>query len=134
MIHLVFFSNYSGNTARFVDKLGTPATRIPIAWNSEQPLTVNEPYVLIVPTYGGGHDSHVVPRQVKQFLNISGNRENIRGIIGMGNTNFGAHFCKAAEVISAKTGAPILGRVEIFGTPADVHRITQALEEVAHNV
>lgn len=134
MLHIVFFSNYSGNTARFVEKLGLPATRIPIQWNEDDPVAVDEPYVLFVPTYGAGNDSHVVPRQVKKFLNIESNRALLRGVVGLGNTNFGEHYCRAAEVISEKTGAPILGRVEIFGTPEDVHRITRTLEEATAHV
>lgn len=134
MIHVVFFSNHSGNTARFVAKLGVPADRIPIHWNENEPLEVDQPYVLFVPTYGAGNDSHVVPKQVKKFLNIATNREHLRGVVGLGNTNFGDHYCKAAEVIAEKTGVPILGRVEIFGTPEDVTRITRTLEEVTAHV
>jgi protein involved in ribonucleotide reduction len=130
---VVFFSNHSGNTARFVAKLGVPATRIPLQWDAEQPVLTVEPYVLVVPTYGAGRDAHVVPRQVKQFLNVPQNRANIRAVIGMGNTNFGEHFCRAAEVISAKTGVPIIGRVEIFGTPADVTRTIRTLEEIENH-
>jgi protein involved in ribonucleotide reduction len=107
-----------------------PSTRIPIEWNDETRLEVNEQYILFVPTYGAGKGTHVVPRQVKQFLNHEGNRLNLKGIVGMGNTNFGEHYCQAAEVISAKTGASILGRVEIFGTPEDVTRITTIIQDL----
>ncbi len=42
---LVYFSSVSENTHRFVQKLGIPATRIPLHGRIE----VDEPYVLILP-------------------------------------------------------------------------------------
>jgi protein involved in ribonucleotide reduction len=50
--------------------------------------------------------------------------------VGLGNTNFGEHFCKAADVISGKTGVPIIARVEIFGTSEDVQRVQERLEQL----
>lgn len=52
---LVYFSSVSENTHRFVQKLGIPATRIPLHGRIE----VDEPYVLILPTYGGGRANRV---------------------------------------------------------------------------
>ena len=124
-MHLVYFSNYSGNTKRFVEKLETEAIRIPI--KEETPL-MNESYVLCVPTYGAGSDNSTVPKQVVAFLNIVENRKNLIGIIGFGNTNFGNHFCKAARIISQKTSKPILDKIEIFGIPEDVIRVQEILK------
>ena len=129
-LDIVYFSNYSGNTKRFVEKLNGNTTRIPIDWDSDNPITVTNGYVLFVPTYGGGSERSAVPRQVRHFLNIPGNRELLRGIVGLGNTNFGEHFCKAAEIISGKTGVPIIARVEIFGTSEDVQRVQERLEQL----
>ncbi len=123
---IVYFSNYSGNTKRFVEKLGLEATRIPIS-DSSDPIIVQDPYVLFVPTYGGGSEGHAIPRQVRSFLNVASNRDKLVGVVGLGNTNFGEHYCKAADLIAAKTGVPILGRVEIFGTDEDVINIKERL-------
>ncbi len=123
-IMLVYFSNYSGNTKRFVDKLGVQSIRIPI--NGDK-LVVSNEYVLFVPTYGGGSDNASIPKQVKKFLNIQENRDLLRGVVGFGNTNFGEHFCKAAEQIASKTGVPLIARVEIFGTEDDVKMIQERL-------
>lgn len=127
-IDIVYFSNYSGNTKRFVDKLGLSAVQIPIQWDPAHPVYSQREYVLFVPTYGGGAEGSAVPRQVKKFLNVPSNRDLLRGVVGFGNTNFGEHYCKAAEIISAKTGVPIIGRVEIFGTDEDVIKIKERLE------
>lgn len=48
--NLVYFSSVSENTHRFVQKLGIPAIRIPLHGRIE----VDHPYVLLLPTYGGG--------------------------------------------------------------------------------
>lgn len=128
---LVYFSSISGNTARFVDKLALRAVRIPLH-STDPRLSVDEPYVLITPTYGGGQGRGVekgaVPKQVIRFLNDERNRGLIRGVISAGNTNFGEHFCFAGDVISRKCSVPHLYRLELFGTPEDVDRVSDGLE------
>lgn len=123
---IVYFSNYSGNTKRFIDKLEMDSIRIPIS-DDNDPIIVKTDYVLFVPTYGGGSEGHAIPRQVRAFLNEEANRKRLKGVVGLGNTNFGEHYCKAADLIAAKTGVPILGRVEIFGTDEDVINIKERL-------
>jgi protein involved in ribonucleotide reduction len=127
-IRIVYFSNYSGNTKRFVERLDGVSVRIPIDYSDSGDIVMDHEYVLFVPTYGGGSEKSAVPRQVRRFLNIEANRSLLRGVVGFGNTNFGEHFCKAAEIVSRKTGVPIIGKVEIFGTNDDVIKIKERLE------
>jgi protein involved in ribonucleotide reduction len=128
---LVYFSSVSGNTARFIEKLGKRAVRIPLL-PTDPALDIDEPFVLVTPTYGGGAGRGVekgaVPKQVIRFLNEERNRRNIRGVISAGNTNFGDAFCLAGDIISRKCTVPHLYRLEVFGTPDDVERVTQGLE------
>jgi len=132
---LVYFSSVSGNTARFIEKvqakLGIRAVRIPLH-HSEADLVVDEPFVLMTPTYGGGQgrgeEKGAVPKQVIRFLNDEQNRNFIRGVISAGNTNFGEHFGLAGDVISRKCHVPHLYRLELFGTPEDVDRVSEGLE------
>ena len=130
---LVYFSSVSENTHRFVQKLGLPATRIPLHGR----IRVDEPYVLVLPTYGGGRatpdwghrpvagDSAggYVPKQVIAFLNDEHNRSLLRGVIAAGNTNFGAEFCYAGNVVSRKCAVPYLYRFELMGTDEDVQAV-----------
>ncbi|SJN35828.1 Ribonucleotide reduction protein NrdI [Microbacterium esteraromaticum] len=129
---LVYFSSISGNTARFIEKLGLPARRIPL-YRSEEPLLIDEPFVLVTPTYGGGQgrgeEKGSVPKQVIRFLNDERNRRHIRGVISAGNTNFGDAFCLAGEIISRKCDVPHLYRFEVFGTQDDVDRVSDGLEQ-----
>ncbi|MDE0573935.1 class Ib ribonucleoside-diphosphate reductase assembly flavoprotein NrdI [Demequina sp. B12] len=127
MASLVYFSSASGNTHRFVEKLGVPAHRIPLL-PTEEPLTVDEPYVLIVPTYGGGNGKGAVPKQVIKFLNDEHNRSYIRGVVSAGNTNFGAAYCIAGDIISSKCDVPHLYKFELFGTPDDVTAVRNGLD------
>jgi protein involved in ribonucleotide reduction len=128
---LVYFSSISGNTARFIEKLGMPAVRIPLHATEPQ-LVVDEPYVLVTPTYGGGQgrgeEKGAVPKQVVRFLNDERNRTLVRGVISAGNTNFGESFCLAGDIISRKCDVPHLYRLELFGTPEDVDRVSDGLE------
>ena len=125
---LVYFSSVSENTHRFVQRLGLPARRIPVR-PADDPLEVDEPYVLVVPTYGGGNEGGAVPRQVVRFLNHARNRSLIRGVIAAGNTNFGTAYCLAGSIISAKCEVPYLYGFEILGTPQDVTRVREGLDQ-----
>ena len=130
---IVYFSNVSENTRRFIDRLGLPAHRIAVRPGDPQPF-VSDPYVLITPTYGGTSDDHTrpgghVPRQVVAFLNDRHNRTLCRGVIAAGNSNFGAEFGIAGDVIAAKLGIPFLYRFELMGTQEDVERVREGLEE-----
>lgn len=128
---LVYFSSVSESTHRFVQKLGVPATRIPLHGRIE----VSEPYVLIVPTYGGGrHDLDVnargyVPKQVIAFLNNELNRSLIRGVIAAGNNDYGIAFAYAGNIISRKCSVPYLYRFELMGTPDDVDAVRAGLAD-----
>ena len=125
---LVYFSSTSENTHRFVSKLGFPTARIPLR-RTEPPLTVDDEYVLVVPTYGGGSVKGAVPKQVIAFLNNPDNRALCRGVIASGNTNFGQAYCLAGDIIASKLGVPFLYRYELLGTPTDVARVKEGLED-----
>lgn len=128
MTSLVYFSSTSENTRRFVDKLGIAAARIPLR-RSEDRLRVTEPYVLMVPTYGGGNEGGAVPRQVVRFLNDPDNRSLLRGVIAAGNTNFGTAYCIAGPIIAAKCDVPYLYGFELLGTTEDVTRVREGLRQ-----
>jgi protein involved in ribonucleotide reduction len=126
MGEIVYFSSRSENTHRFVSRLGLAAHRIPMS--ADQDLSVTEPYVLIVPTYCGEGGKGAVPKQVIRFLNEAGNRSNLRGVIAAGNSNFGATFGIAGDIISAKCRVPYLYRFELLGTEEDIANVRQGLE------
>lgn len=127
MAGLVYFSSRSENTRRFVEKLGVKALRLPVD-AAEEPPEVEDPFVLVSPTYGGGGQKGAVPRPVIRFLNNPRNRSLIRGVIAAGNTNFGTGYAVAGNIISAKCAVPFLYRFELLGTKEDVDNVRQGLE------
>ncbi|HIT76764.1 MAG TPA: class Ib ribonucleoside-diphosphate reductase assembly flavoprotein NrdI [Candidatus Avipropionibacterium avicola] len=129
MVRLVYFSSVTENTHRFVTKVGAPADRIPLHANDPF-LTVDEPYVLVTPTYGGGDGRGAVPKQVIKFLNDPGNRSHIRGVISAGNTNFGEAYGLAGDIVARKCEVAHLYRFELMGTPDDVDRVREGLKKL----
>ena len=125
MAGLVYYSSRSGNTARFVERLGWPALRIPIA--GEDTPRIDTPFVLICPTYADGEGRGAVPKQVIRFLNDPTRRALLRGVIAGGNRNFGATYALAGEVISKKCNVPVLYRFELAGTDTDIARVRAGL-------
>ena len=57
------------------------------------------------------------------------NRALCRGVIASGNTNFGQAYCLAGDIIASKLGVPFLYRYELLGTPTDVARVKEGLED-----
>lgn len=140
---IVYFSSVSEYTHRFVQKVGLRSVRIPLIDRTSS-FRVDEPYVLITPTYGGGKISDVgklsahagggyVPKQVIKFLNVEHNRALIRGVIAGGNTNFGSEFALAGDIISHKCQVPYLFRFELMGTVDDVDRVREGLAKFAQS-
>lgn len=124
---IVYYSSTSENTHRFVEKLGVSAVRLPVDAGAEPPR-VTEPYVLVLPTYGGGGDKGAVPRPVIRFLNEVANRELIRGVIAAGNTNFGTSYGLAGDIVASKCAVPLLYRFELLGTDEDVTNVRKGLD------
>jgi protein involved in ribonucleotide reduction len=127
MTTIVYYSSTSENTHRFVQKLGVQSIRLPVDAGTDAP-EVTEPFVLVLPTYGGGANKGAVPKPVIHFLNKPANRNLIRGVIAAGNTNFGTAYCIAGDIVASKCSVPLLYRFELLGTPEDVDNVRQGLE------
>lgn len=125
---LVYFSNVTENTKKFMDKLSFDSCRIPIHPKKDGLPLATEPYVLVIPTYGNGEASTAVPPQVKKFLNVEQNRNLLRGVIASGNMNFGKKYGRGGEVVARKCNVPLLFKFELLGTPEDVRKVEEGLE------
>ena len=125
---LVWYSSASGNTARFVARLGLDGQRIPISPSDPMPEPA-APYVLICPSYADGQGRGAVAKQVIRFLNDPDRRALLRGVIASGNRNFGTLFACAGDVIAGKCNVPVLYRFELAGTDTDISRVRAGLEK-----
>lgn len=126
---IVYFSSTSENTKRFVDMLAMRSKRIPLSMKEDM-APLDEPYVLICPTYADDDGSKAVPKQVIRFLNNPINREYLCGVIGSGNRNFGEYFAYSGTVISRKCNVPCLYKFELSGTPYDVMNVRKGMEKL----
>lgn len=124
-LDIIYYSNRSKNTERFVKKLGHDNS-----FHVLEKDIADRRYILFVPTYGGGDEEYAVPKAVTRFLSNPDNARLLVAVVGFGNRNFGADFCKAAHLIAEEFGVPILGKVELFGTPEDVEYIQERLKKV----
>lgn len=125
---LIYYSSSSENCRRFIDKLALPSTRLPVDARAET-LLATQPYILLLPTYGGGGTAGAVPKSVINFLNVATNRQLIKGVIAAGNTNFGAAYAIAGQIVADKCQVPYLYRFELLGTEEDVRRIREGLNQ-----
>ena len=123
---IVYFSSRSENTHRFVQRLGMASLRLPMDAGAPAP-SASRPYVLVLPTYGGGGAKGAVPKPVIRFLNEAANRSLIRGVIAAGNTNFGTAFALAGNIVAQKCAVPLLYRFELLGTQEDVTNVREGL-------
>lgn len=125
MLDIIYFSNVSNNTHRFIEKLSlsTSIKRIPVKGDWDE--KIDSPYVLITPTY----NERGVPIQVMRFISKYENRQKLSGVIASGNINFGDDYAKAGYVISKKCNVPLLYTFELMGTKEDVNRVEEGLEK-----
>lgn len=130
MIDIIYFSNITENTHKFVHKLELPSKTLRIPLRGDFEYDVLAPYVLITPTYGTGKtDKEMVPHQVRKFLRERAFRTPCSGVIAGGNINFGDEYGLAGNVISEKLHVPLLYKFELAGNNLDVERVRLGLRK-----
>ena len=115
-----YWSASSGNTEALMNKLSTPTYRM-----SDEPL--DDYTIAAVPTYEQVRTGDYIPRPVRSWLGRNG--QWVIGVIGTGNRNFGADYCRAAHDISDCLQVPVLYRCELMGTPTDVDAIDTGIRQ-----
>lgn len=123
---IVYFSNVTNYTHRFVEKLDNdiPVARLPI-YTKEDTLYMEQPYILMFPSYGTGSFKRAVPKQVIKFLNVPDNRQYLQGIIASGNRTFGSDYLIGGKLAEYKTGKSLLYGLELSGTVEDVNNVNE---------
>lgn len=133
MLNIIYFSNYSRNTHRFIESLNWElgeVWRIPVLPNEETtPPPVDNPYVLVSPSYGTITEGRV-PAQVKKFLTPEPHRENVKAVIATGNMNFGDEYCIAGNILAAKLEIPLIAKIELAGTKQDIEKVHTELQKI----
>lgn len=111
----IVFLSVTGHTRKFVDKLDMDSVEI----SPTNPFfSINEPYLLIVPTYEVD-----ATEPVNDFLETEDNLSFCKGVIGTGNLNFAKLYCFTAKDISRDYGIPLLHMLEFQGNKKDVNKV-----------
>ncbi|MCY7751604.1 class Ib ribonucleoside-diphosphate reductase assembly flavoprotein NrdI [Bacillus inaquosorum] len=110
---LIAYYSRTGNVRRFVAKTGLPAVEI------SPDLTITEPFVCVTGTYSFGR----VVQPVLDFLAANG--AHLAGVAASGNRIWADNYAKAADIITAQYGVPVVGRFELSGTDADVRQFIE---------
>lgn len=129
---IVYFSSVTENTHRLVIATGHRARRIGLL-RGDEPMSVSEPYLLVVPTYGSGDDGKAVPKQVIRFLNDPANRAWCRAVVATGNRSFGSAYGLGGRIVAAKCQVPLLGIFELAGFPGDAEDLAALAASVGHS-
>ena len=121
---IVVYFTLTGNTEMFAKKLNAKTLKIT---KEDRELRINEPYLLLVPTYEP--DATKTP-----FMFARNNTENLVGIVGSGNRNFGADmFCYSATDLSKELNKPVVHMYEFQGSMNDVNKINEIVDDYERN-
>ncbi|KMK75428.1 class Ib ribonucleoside-diphosphate reductase assembly flavoprotein NrdI [Alkalihalobacillus pseudalcaliphilus] len=114
---IVAYYSLTGNTRRLVARLAPPGERVELTRDT----TLTEPFVLVTPTYNFGE----IPQVVAEFL--ESNNEYLVAVIGTGNRNWADNFAIAGRKVATRYGVPLIGTVELAGTPEDYRTLIERM-------
>lgn len=122
MAKIVYFT-VTGQTKKFVQKI-PHVERIEI--KPQNPfLEVNEPFILVVPTYVAA-----MVEPVYDFLETGDNVKYCAGLFGGGNRNFGGLFCFTVRDLAKEYQIPVLHDFEFQGSEYDVEKMEEELAQI----
>lgn len=131
-VPVYYYSSTSNLTRRFAERiaaLGRPVRDLGDA--TVRKSEADGPWVLLTPSYKAGNaDEATLPAPVRSFLRSPVNRRRMAAIIGTGNRNFGVYYQAAARELARISRRPILYEFELSGTPEDVTRCVELLDEL----
>lgn len=122
MIEVVYFSK-TGNTRRFVEKLGLPNYEV-----SDLPPTTSR-LILVTPTYSNADGSDAVPPEWDGFLRNPDLSSRVIGVVACGDRAFGSTFGKGGALIAARLGVPVVCYTELVGTETDRDTIQRFVQQ-----
>lgn len=118
----VVYLSLTGNTRRFVNKLGMDSLEI----DPMNPFVdIEGNFVIVAPTY-----DIEATECIDDFIEHGDNQSKLKGILGGGNLNFGDLFVFTAKDLAEKFGSELIYSFEYSGTENDVENIKQILEQI----
>ncbi|MCL2566943.1 MAG: class Ib ribonucleoside-diphosphate reductase assembly flavoprotein NrdI [Alphaproteobacteria bacterium] len=123
---LIVYASKTGNIVRFLQK-ATLLLNSTQTFNTLRITTGNEitceKFILITYTTGIGE----IPAEIAAFLQA--NHQNMVGVIGSGNKNWGESFCNAAKLIHKTYNIPLLLTFEMAGNKHDAAKFLQIIKD-----
>ncbi|MCI6272443.1 MAG: class Ib ribonucleoside-diphosphate reductase assembly flavoprotein NrdI [Erysipelotrichaceae bacterium] len=116
----VVYMSLTGQTRKFVSKLSSEAIEI----KKDNYFKINEPYILIVPTY-----AYEITSIMDEFIDFEDNLKYLKGVCGSGNLNFNKMFCFSAKNLSKKYNVPLIHCFEFHGREMDVDIVNREVNE-----
>lgn len=116
---LVVYYTYTGKTEVFAKELRAHGIR---TLNIDEDSVVNEPFILVTPTYSFGE----VPKTVLAFLD--NNSDNLKAVMSSGNRNWGGNFAIAGDIVSETYGVHLIGKFEMNGNKNDVEKLVSYIK------
>lgn len=106
---MIYYASRTGNIRAVVARLALPNQSI----EGMDASMVDAPFLLFTYTDGLGQ----IPATVAKFMEVA--HPFCKGLIVSGNSNFGQHFCAAADKLHQAYGIPILRKIELRGFTKD---------------
>jgi len=119
---LVVFMSLTGQTRKFVKKLGWPSLEITL---DNAFIEVNEPFIFVAPTY-----EREATDLIADFLETGHNTDYLEGFAGSGNLNFNHLYCFTAKDYARDYNVPLLHLFEFQGMDSDVERLKKEVEKL----
>lgn len=117
-MQIVYWSGASGTTRRIVEPYGGVNLRDYTGGR----------FVIVFPSYGAPRTGGYIPPAVQRFLEH--HHDQCEGVIGVGNTTFGADYCKGALIASEEYSIPLLGRIDLVPGAAETRLLTLIKEKM----
>lgn len=118
----IVYLTATGQTKKFVNKLNKDALEIT---PSNPFLLAKEPFIIIIPSY-----EPEITDIAWDFMDTGVNISHCKGVIGGGNRNFANLFCYSAKDFAVDYDVPYLHEFEFQGSPKDVTRVKELIEEI----
>lgn len=117
---LLAYDSLTGNVRRLAQELAGQLGAEVMDVRTQMP---GREYLLLTYTFGTGQ----VPDSTRTFLDQHGHL--LRGVVSSGSYHWGQHFARAADVIAARYGVPIVAKINKGGTATDRARVMLWLKE-----
>lgn len=119
---LLVYMSVTGNVRNFVERTGFDSIELD---TSNPFIEVNEPYVVVVPSYVGHITDDVI-----DFVEYKDNIDYLVGFAASGNLNFDDLYCINGKELSEEFNKPLIFTFEYSGTDKDIEKFKEEISKI----